>query len=106
MNLITQEMCNEAVKKFLRSLIYVPDCYVRLQEMRYEDYSQVVIPVYWLDDGKLFHWGNSYKQLSYVGWHSSRWWDWWDEKKEGRCGMMMSKVFRQLGDYQIVVLAI
>lgn len=29
----TQGMCNEAVRKLPQSLIYIPACYVRLQEM-------------------------------------------------------------------------
>lgn len=36
-------VCNKAVKK-IHGLLCVPDCYVRLQEMWYKDYSHVVTP--------------------------------------------------------------
>ena len=56
MGLITQEMCNEAMKKCPWSLIYVLDCYVRIQEMWYKDYSHVVTPEPWFHDDKLIEW--------------------------------------------------
>ena len=86
MELITQEVCNEAVKKCPWSLIHVPDHNVRLQEMRCRDYLHVVTPEPWRYDDKLIEWPNGYKkrkaqkaqikeELMSIAWHPSRWWD-------------------------------
>ena len=54
-------MFNEAVKKCTWSLKFVPDHYVRLQDMWYEDYSYVVTPEPWHYDDNFIEWRNGYK---------------------------------------------
>ena len=89
----TQQMCNEAVKKFLRSLMYVPDFYVMLQKLRYEYYQHLEAAGPWLHDD-LVQWCNSYKQrkgykeeicnkLLPITWNSTRQRDCWEEKDQG-----------------------
>ena len=50
------------MKKYSWSLIYVPDRYVRLQEMWYGDYSHVMVAESWLYD-KLVQWRNCWEQF-------------------------------------------
>ena len=42
-------------------LDFVPDHYVRLQDMWYEDYSYVVTPEPWHYDDNFIEWRNGYK---------------------------------------------
>ena len=48
----TQEICNDAGCEDWYSLEFVPDCYVKLQEMWYEDFD---------NDDELIEWCNGYK---------------------------------------------
>ena len=85
----TQEMCNEVMQKVPdpEMLEHVPDQFVILQEMLYEEF---------IDDDVFITWYKGYKQrkaqkaqikeeLMPVAWHPDRWWNWCvpeDEKKE------------------------
>ena len=57
----TQEMCDKAIAEGPWSLIYVPDWFVMLHEMCYEDYSRDVTPEPWHYDDKIIEWRNGYK---------------------------------------------
>ena len=83
----TQEMCNRAVEKSHWVLRIVPDWFVMLQEMWYEEFD---------DDDVLITWRDAYikrktqkakikEELMPVAWHPDQWWDLCvpeDEKKE------------------------
>ena len=83
----TQEICNRAVEKSNWVLRIVPDWFVTLQEMWYEEFD---------DDDVLITWRDAYikrktqkakikEELMPVAWHPDRWWNWCvpeDEKKE------------------------
>ena len=83
----TQEMCIRALKVDPWQLNNVPNWFVVLQKMWYEDFN---------DSHYLIRWHNAYqkrkaqkaqikKELMPISWHPSRWWDWCvpnDEKQE------------------------
>ena len=89
---MTQEMCDKAFEENPSSLIYVPDWFVRPQQVNlwYDDYYN--------DDsyGVVIKWHNSYQkhkaqkakineEVLSIACHLSRWWDWCmsgDKKKE------------------------
>ena len=80
-------MCNEAVEKSPEFLRIVPDWFVTLQEMWYEEFD---------DDDVLITWRDAYikrkaqkakikEELMPAAWHPDRWQNWCvpeDEKKE------------------------
>ena len=94
----TQEMCDDVVGEDPYSL------------HKDDDYCNVEEVVEWYDKFKKRKALKKQigKELLRVGWHPSRRWDWCipeDHKKRQKNYGKMSKVFMQLGEYQIVVLA-
>ena len=109
----TQEMCDGVVGEDPYSLQYVPDWFVTQKQVKTwqkdDDYCNAEETVEWYDNFRKRRALKKQisKELLRVGWHLSRWWDWCipedDKKRQKKYRKMM---FIQIGEYQIIVLAI